>query len=42
MKVIALRWTFTCKKILAKLKFSPFLFEKNPSFVCLVFKIKNK
>ena len=30
------------KKIFSKLKFSPALFEKKPSFVCLVFKIKNK
>ena len=30
------------KKIFAKLKFSPALFEKVPSFVCLVFKIENK
>ena len=30
------------KKIFAKLKFSPAMFEKMPSFVCLVFKIKNK
>ena len=32
----------TSKKIFAKLKFSPALFEKIPSFVCLVFKIENK
>ena len=31
-----------CKKIFAKLKFSPTLFEKVPSFVCLVFKIENE
>ena len=31
-----------CKKIFAKLKFSPALFEKIRSFVCLVFKIENK
>ena len=31
--------TLAFKKIFAKLKFSPALFEKNPSFVCLVFKI---
>ena len=30
------------KKIFAKLKFFPALFEKIPSFVCLVFKIENK
>ena len=29
------------KKIFAKLKFSPVLFEKMASFVCLVFKIEN-
>ena len=34
--------THTFKKIFAKLKFSPALFEKTPSFVCLVFKIENK
>ena len=34
--------TLTFKKIFAKLKFSPALFEKTPSFVCLVFKIENK
>ena len=32
----------TFKKIFAKLKFSTALFEKIPSFVCLVFKIENK
>ena len=32
----------TFKKMFAKLKFSPALFEKIPSFVCLVFKIENK
>ena len=32
----------TFKKVFAKLKFSPALFEKIPSFVCLVFKIENK
>ena len=32
----------TFKKIFAKFKFSPTLFEKIPSFVCLVFKIENK
>ena len=31
--------TLTFKKFFAKLKFSPALFEKKPSFVCLVFKI---
>ena len=30
------------KKIFAKLKFSPVLFQKIPSFVCLVFKIEDK
>ena len=30
------------KKTFAKLKFFPALFEKIPSFVCLVFKIKTK
>ena len=35
-------WTLTFKKIFTKSKFSPVLFEKNPSFVCLVFKIENK
>ena len=30
------------KKMFAKLKFSPALFEKVPAFVCLVFKIENK
>ena len=30
------------KKIFTKSKFSPALFEKIPSFVCLVFKIENK
>ena len=30
------------KQIFAKLKFSPALFEKILSFVCLVFKIENK
>ena len=34
--------TLTFKKIFAKSKFSPALFEKIPSFVCLVFKIENK
>ena len=34
--------TITFKKIFAKLKFSPALFEEIPSFVCLVFKIENK
>ena len=29
-------------KIFAKLKIFPALFEKIPSFVCLVFKIDNK
>ena len=29
-------------KIFAKLKFSPALFEKIPSFVCLVLKVENK
>ena len=33
-------WTF--KKIFAKLKFFPALFENIPSFVYLVFKIENK
>ena len=33
---------FTSKKIFVKLKFSPVLLEKIPSFVCLVFKIENK
>ena len=28
--------------LFAKLKFSPALFKKTPSFVCLVFKIENK
>ena len=30
------------KKIFAKLKFSPALFDKIPSFLCLVFKIENE
>ena len=30
------------RKFFARLKFSPALFEKIPSFVCLVFKIENK
>ena len=30
------------KEIFSKLNFSPALFEKIPSFVCLVFKIENK
>ena len=30
------------KKIFGKLKFPTALFEKLPSFVCLVFKIENK
>ena len=34
--------TLTFKKIFVKLKFSPALFEKIPSFVCLVFKMENK
>ena len=34
--------TLTFKKIFAKLKFSPALHEKIPSFVYLVFKIENK
>ena len=34
--------TLTFKKIFAKLNFSPALFEKIPSFVCLVFIIENK
>ena len=29
------------KKIFAKLKFSPAMFQKIPLFVCLVFKIEN-
>ena len=32
----------TFKKIFAKLKFSPTLFKKIPSFDCLVFKMENK
>ena len=34
--------SLTLKNIFAKLKFSPALFEKILSFVCLVFKIENK
>ena len=34
--------TLTFKKSFAKLKICPALFEKNPPFVCLVFKIENK
>ena len=34
--------TLTFKKLFAKLTFSPALFEKKQSFVCLVFKIENK
>ena len=34
--------TLMFKKIFAKLKFSPALFEKIPSFVRLVFKTENK
>ena len=32
----------TFQKIFSKWKFSPVMFEKIPSFVCLVFKIENK
>ena len=35
-------WTLTFQKIFAKLKFSPVLFEKKTSIVCLVFKNENK
>ena len=45
-KTTILNWswsrTLTFKKVFAKLKFSPALFEKLLSFVCLVFKIENK
>ena len=34
--------TFSFQKIFAKLKFSPFISEKIPSFVCLVLKNENK
>ena len=37
-----LKSALTFKKIFAKLKFSPALFEKIPSFVCLVFKSDDK
>ena len=34
--------TLAFKQIFAKLKFSPAKLKKTPSFVCLVFKIKNE
>ena len=39
---ICLSEPYLDSNIFAKLKFSPALFQKIPSFVCVVFKIENK
>ena len=42
IKIFPVSRALMFQKIVAKLKFSPALFEKIPSFVCLVFKNENK